>query len=57
MRALRNYSLEFCWLILILALLMITPAKALLRAEGFNFDDFEGDCDQVSGWCIPDMQF
>jgi hypothetical protein len=48
MRVARSYVLELCWLVILLVLMSLTPAAG----EGYNFEDVEGGCDSVSGWCV-----
>jgi len=54
MSTVRDYTLELCWLLLLVLLLTLTPARSA-TAEGRDFEDEAGDCAGESGWCL-DME-
>ena len=51
MSAFRDYTLELCWLLLLVLLLTLTPARSV-TASGRDWEDEGGDCPGDSGWCI-----
>ena len=51
MSTVRDYTLELCWLLLLVLLLTLTPARAA-TAEGRNFEDEAADCSDDGGWCM-----
>jgi hypothetical protein len=50
MTHLRDYAFELCWLLLLLVILALSPARP--RAEGFSMMDYAMDCSATDGWCI-----
>jgi hypothetical protein len=51
MTALRSYKLEFCWLAVLILVVLLTPRPA--SAQALSWFDFSGDCSSESGWCVP----
>jgi hypothetical protein len=50
MIALRAYRFELCWLLLLIAIFLLSPSRS--SANSFHWIDLAFDCDSVSGWCI-----
>jgi len=51
MRNVRDYRLEICWFLLVVALFALSTASP--RAEGRSWDDMaaEDPCPPIPGWC------
>ena len=49
MRKLASYSLELCWLLLVILLYALAPART--SANTFSYEESADDCPEVSGWC------
>jgi hypothetical protein len=50
MKALREYWIEACWIILLVVIFLLTPAPS--SAQAFDWLDLAFDCSSVSGWCV-----
>ena len=55
MARLREYRFECCWLVLLIALVLLSPARS--SAQGFAWLDFALDCESTMGWCFTFEQF
>jgi hypothetical protein len=49
MGKLRNYTFELCWLLVVILLYALAPART--SANTFSYEDSADDCPEVSGWC------
>ena len=49
-RILAAYTLELCWLLLLVVFLAMTPQPTF--SEAFNWFDVVDDCSDSNGWCI-----
>jgi hypothetical protein len=46
----RECRFELCWLVILIVIVLLTPARS--SAQGFNWLDFAMDCDGSMGWCL-----
>jgi hypothetical protein len=49
MGKLRNYTFELCWLLVVILLYALAPART--SATTWSYEESAGDCPEVSGWC------
>jgi hypothetical protein len=52
MKRLRGYAFEIIWMLLLIALFLLTPARSSAQLA-FDWLDFGWDCSSDEGWCIP----
>ena len=52
-RTLAAYTLELCWLLLLVVFLALTPQQTF--SEAFNWFDIGDDCSDSNGWCIGQL--
>jgi hypothetical protein len=48
----RAYALEICWLALLIAIVLLVPARRS-SAMGLSWFDSAIDCSSEEGWCVP----